>query len=64
MLIFWFKNNVVFIGENPTCVFPLFQAFGLKFTPLWRFASKGISPVATGDQRYARWISASFLKKA
>jgi hypothetical protein len=46
------------------CV-PLFQNLSeiLKFTPRGAFDDKGISTSAEVDQRYARWISALFLKK-
>jgi hypothetical protein len=51
-----------FIWENPTCGFPPRAGARSPFRAL--SDDKGISPVATGDQGYAPWMGASFLKKA
>jgi hypothetical protein len=45
---------------------PLFQNLCelLKFTPRGAFERLGVSTSAEVDQRFARWISGRFLKKA
>ena len=48
-------------GNPHLCVPPASQA---KLPPRGALNDRGISLVATSDQRYARWIGASFLEKA
>jgi len=51
--------------ENPhyLCVFPL-PSLWLVIHPFVALPNgRGVSPLASGDQRYARWIGATFYKR-
>ena len=50
-------------GKPPLVCFPSF-AFGKIHPFVALMNDRGVSDSAESDQRYARWISASLLKKA